>query len=429
MLEQYKREIENKDSTIDALKRLIGDKELINKELAKNKKLTQTKQSFDTSKMKSSNKNVKIEILVPKNENPIPKKSEKVENMSDLGSKLIMLEDELADIKVKSKLEIDEKNEKILELIKQLEDLKIDNKGKEEKIKRTEELLEKFKEELKDRERIKTDLDFAKTKCEAYEKEIERLLNRSNIEVSNIPSLNIDQEQMNIENIGLLQQLNQYKSELEDVKNHYSEQIKMYNKENERLNSRISELQNEISKAVEEKKQGLIVISDLKNKLTNHEGTYEEYKRSIKDSSKDMINQVNSLKEDKISINAKYINAVIQIDELQTELQEKDTEIDIYQARLSELNKELQLLKANIKKSEINAVTEILGGNTKTLKKKVKELSQKEVELIERLDEERNANKSFNETFKSNYLLNLEQKNKYKSMYDKTMMKLSKYQN
>ena len=117
MLEQYKREIENKDSTIDALKRLIGDKELINKELAKNKKLTQTKQSFDTSKMKSSNKNVKIEILVPKNENPIPKKSEKVENMLDLGSKLIALEDESDDIKVKSKFEVNEKNKKILELI------------------------------------------------------------------------------------------------------------------------------------------------------------------------------------------------------------------------------------------------------------------------------------------------------------------------
>jgi len=411
LLEQYKQELAKKDFTIDVLRRLIADNERCDAELAKafNKKSQQSKTSsyykisIENHKA-TKGKKIDTQTCVP-------------ENTESFGNKVIALEAELDGLKIKSRTEVSAKNNEILELKNELRDVKIELKGKEEKLKRIEELIEQMREEMKEKSKIKTDLDLMNVKCKEYKEEIVRLMKESLAQPVIKSASDIEHQEMLIRTVGLEEEFKNKERELKAERKKYNEEIKAREKEIIKLESENRKLGSQIKQLIEENREQLIINDRLKDKLANHEVSYKERSKAFEGDYKQLEHQANLFKSDKSDLNTKYIRALVHIEELETLVQGKNIELDIYQAKLEDYQN-----NSNMKENEVDI---------ETLKKKIKELTRREVELLEELEKERVKNKLESDKLKILSLLNSQKKNtninrlegelgKYKTIYETT---------
>eukprot|EP01022_Parablepharisma_sp_SALTPOND_P017849 TRINITY_DN289_c0_g2_i1.p2 TRINITY_DN289_c0_g2~~TRINITY_DN289_c0_g2_i1.p2 ORF type:complete len:552 (+),score=139.99 TRINITY_DN289_c0_g2_i1:16141-17796(+) len=458
MLEQYKKDIESQDFIIGTLRKLIGDNDKCDRALIQElnkgpdriRSATREELKMENKKLKgmlqlAKERNDKLEALVLESNKTQPgditasvhKKS--ISEAAENGKRLIALEAELDDLKLKSATEVAEKNNRILELVKELDDLKVEIKGKEEKINRTAELTDKLYEDIKKKSEFETGLALAQARCKTYEQEIQRLLKESAVGEREDKVGDITRDELELQNIGLTDQLKKLRIELENEKTQASEEINIYKSENERLKNELMDLQDQIRKVSGEKADQENLLGNLQQKLTLHEENYEQHKKTSEESYQQLIDQISALKNEKASLNEKYMRLLVQVEELETQLQAKTLEVDVYQAKLAEFDKENKNLRTNMGGSGIGLISEDKEAEIEKLKKKVKELTRREVELLEALEEEQDKNKAENEKIKMVHLVATQKRTtsltrieeelvKYKALYDQTLKKLAKYE-
>ena len=428
VIEQYKKDIETQDFIIGVLRKMIGDDDKCDLTIVKalNKGPDRIR-SATREELKMENKKLKamIQSCMEQNEKikglaimGVPNKKDNDRNQDigdaiELEKQLISVKAELDDLNFKSVKEIEEKNNKICEFMEELTNVKSEIAGKDEMINKLKEMVDKMNEDLKIKAKLESELSMMTYKYNKLNEAMDEKLK----EMPDIPIISkdngVDQEEMEIKNLTLEEMLRKAKNDYEKQKVNFMEELELYKNENERLKTDLSKSNDEVNNLKKEIAKQSAHIATLESKADLNEGNYEEQKRLNEDSYNKLISQVDSLKKDKEEINKKYLRLLVAIEDLESQLQSKVIEIEVYQAKLAEHGKENKLIKGDGLET-INEEDEIL-----LLKKKVKELSIKEVELMEELENERDKNRIINERLKMTTILNTQKRGSSQNRTDK----------
>lgn len=473
LIEQYKKDMESQDFIITTLRKVVGDEDKcdralvgeLNKGPDRIRCATREELKMENKKLKamlqaSKEKTVKLELLLTENNanaggagngpnlagtvesgavapGPELRYSVVAGETAENSKKLVALEAELDDLKLKSTTEINEKNTRILEITRELDDCKLELTGRDEKINRTNELVEKLYEELKQKAEAETKIVLVEAKSKAYEQEMQRLLKEAAGKVERTGD--VTRDEMELQNIGLLDQLKKQKSELESERTEAKEQIKAFNEENQRLKTLAAELEGELNRLRTEKTDKEAMLGNLQKKIELHDANFEQQKKTTEQSYQQLVDQIGQLKAEKAVLSEKYMKLLVQVEGLESQLQGKNTEVEVYQAKLAEFDKENARLKGNAGEEVDMPLDEEQESELVRLRQKVKELARREVELLEELEKTKEENRDEQDKIKMVHLVSTQKRStsinrieeeakKYKSLYDGVLKKLAKYE-
>jgi len=454
VIEQYKKDIESQDFIIEALRKEIGDPDRcdraivteLNKGPDRVRSATREELKIENKKLRgmlqaAAERNAKLELLVQEGHKSSVAGGEQAAGAAEVApmnteieKKAINLEAELDDLKLKSAMEIKTKDEQIISQVQKIDLLKLEIKEKEEKIKRSAQLLEEKERKIKENFDMETKLTTMQLNLKIYEQEIARLRkeNQENANVNPLKSsivggADVTRDEIMIQNAGLTEQNKKLQSELESEKALTDEKLEIYKQENEKLSKENAALQEELRKANEEKVDHENKAATLEQKLAIHESTIEQQKKVSEESYQQLVDQIKTLKAEKAIANDKFNKLLEQLEDLESQVQQKSQEIEVYQARLVEYDKENQRLKENAGGVAGSIFGEAQAEELTNLKKQVKLLTREKVELMEKLEEENDKKQEDLDRLRINHLVNIqkrsnskpknEEEEKYKKLY------------
>ncbi len=441
LIEQYKKDMESQDFIITTLRKVVGDEDKcdralvgeLNKGPDRIRCATREELKMENKKLKamlqaSKEKTVKLELLLTENN----ANAGGAGNGPNLAGTV-----ESGAVAPGPEPEINEKNTRILEITRELDDCKLELTGRDEKINRTNELVEKLYEELKQKAEAETKIVLVEAKSKAYEQEMQRLLKEAAGKVERTGD--VTRDEMELQNIGLLDQLKKQKSELESERTEAKEQIKAFNEENQRLKTLAAELEGELNRLRTEKTDKEAMLGNLQKKIELHDANFEQQKKTTEQSYQQLVDQIGQLKAEKAVLSEKYMKLLVQVEGLESQLQGKNTEVEVYQAKLAEFDKENARLKGNAGEEVDMPLDEEQESELVRLRQKVKELARREVELLEELEKTKEENRDEQDKIKMVHLVSTQKRStsinrieeeakKYKSLYDGVLKKLAKYE-
>lgn len=416
LMDQYKKDIESQDFIISTLRALVGDEDKcdrallaqLNKGPDRIRSATREELKMENSKLRGllqacKEKQTKLELQISLNKQGVQpreiQKSKDAENNStEYNKKAIDLEAELDDLKLKSTTEINEKTNNILELTKVLNDCKVELKGKDDKIQRLNDALEKSYAATKEKASFENEVNLLRAKCKALEKELEKSMRES------VPRVDkegdISKNEIELQNSEMLEEIKRLKLEIDQEKGLAKDQVGILENENKGLKDKIEELENTLKKLETEKGDKESMVGSLQQKISLHEENFEQQKKSIEESYNQLVNQLNTVNTEKNMLNEKYMKTLERLEELETQLQDKELEIEVYQAKLEEHDKEFANGKLGIGEAEDTLMAGDKATEISELKNTIKELKRREVELLEQLDEYQAKEKDNNENKK-----------------------------
>eukprot|EP00826_Nyctotherus_ovalis_P017312 TRINITY_DN15091_c0_g2_i1.p1 TRINITY_DN15091_c0_g2~~TRINITY_DN15091_c0_g2_i1.p1 ORF type:complete len:518 (-),score=237.38 TRINITY_DN15091_c0_g2_i1:128-1681(-) len=435
VIDQYKKDIETQDFIIKVLRKLVGDDDkcdlAIVKELNKGperiRSATREELLIENKRLKSQlqgtmERSEKLKTAASRRHTV----DKDIGDIAELEKELIEVRAELEDLRLKSVKEVEGKNGKICELMSELTDVKSELAGKNEMVARLNAVMESTNERLKEKIDLEAKLFAMTNQYNELKKAMDRKLKEFPEAGDARNDGGVDQEEIRIKNQSFAEILKQTKDNLEEEKNELKEILNAYKNENEKLKGEAEELQRENAEQAGR-------IAALESKLSLNEGDHEEQKKLSGESHENLVKQVTVLQSEKAVLNEKYIRLLVYVEDLESQLQSKIIELEVYQAKLSEHARGDEKLG----KTGMEMMAE--ANEMELLRKKVKELATREVDLMEQLENERDKNRTENEKIKMVHLVNTQKRTaslsraeeevaKYKLLYKQTLEKLAKYE-
>ncbi len=292
---------------------------------------------------------------------------------------------ELEEMNHKLNLDLKEKNEKILQLLEEMEETNIEKEGLNMGIQKYQQEINNLYKQLREMTHLENSLKIIGTKKIAIEEENERLRNLINEKFLLKEEENLDQNEIELENRGLLERITVLQDQLDGERKEMNSQVEGANKDNEKLIEQIHNMQQQLSQLdVEMEDTDLTrkqIESSLKEKLIKIEASLNQKSEKLKVISED-YKKILDEKEG-------YLKRIQELEEklggMQVDLEDKKLEVEVFQAKIDDFEELVEKMGQQIKELEVKE-GEITDTGLAVDKGKIEEMKRQVNDLTYPLD-------------------------------------------
>jgi chromosome segregation ATPase len=219
---------------------------------------------------------------------------------------------------------------------------------------------------------LENDLKMLATKKIALEEENEKLRTHINERFLLKEEENLDQNEMELENRGLLEKLALLQDQLESERLNSRTQAENQSKENENLLSKIRKLEEDLKKLKQEKQNLGSSKTEIEKRFREKIATLEEQVAQTKEKLESDQEELKTLRSERRAKDEEINRLEEELKNLQEEFDDRIVEIEVYQTKISDLEKINESLTLELKDAEVKGSSVVDPHTVADQKKKVK---------------------------------------------------------